>query len=321
MHRLVTRRVFVVLAFSASLAVTAAGSATVPGKNGRIVFAATAGRFTQLFTVEPDGTGLKQVTHFGDSDALNVNWSPDGTRLVFERDFPAGHAGIYVMNADGGGLRSLTRNTKKGHFEVIPAYSPDGRKIVFGRGVCLTRNCNGPRDHGGLWIEKVDGAGARRITPRLPTGPHGDHFYDHAQFSPDGKRIVFVKRVGDDRAAVFVTSAHGGKAKRLTGLSMGVDNRVDWSPNGKLILFSDNYQGVDVFTIRPNGTGLKRIYRATDGNYSANSWSPDGKRIMLVRGARGTISVCVMNADGSGLRQITHGLNIRDDGGSWGTHP
>jgi hypothetical protein len=55
----------------------------------------------QLFTIEPDGSGLKQVTHFRDgSDSGNANWSPDGKRIVFERDFPVAHAGVYTMNQE-----------------------------------------------------------------------------------------------------------------------------------------------------------------------------------------------------------------------------
>jgi Tol biopolymer transport system component len=313
------------LAFGASLAIAGAGYATPHGKNGRIVFAATAGRFSQLFTVEPDGSGLKQVTRFGDSDAMNANWSPNGNRIVFERDFPSGHNGIYSIHADGSGLRSLTSHMKKGFFPSTPAYSPDGKKIIFGRGVCLTEDCTGPRDEGGLWIENADGTGARRITPPIRPGPRGPRFLDHPQVSPDGKRIAYVKDLGEDRAAVFVAAMHrdgrAGAGKRLTSFVQGVDERVDWSPNGKLLLFSDNYRGPDIWTIHPNGTGLKRIYRATDGNYSADSWSPDGKKILLVRGANGSVDLAVMNADGSGLRQVTHGLNIADGGGDWGTHP
>jgi Tol biopolymer transport system component len=315
-NRLCRRSAFAAFALGALVAAMAAAAAprTVPGKNGRIVFAATTGRFSQLFTVEPDGSGLKQVTHLVDSDALNANWSPDGKRIVFERDFPYGHAGIYSVEADGGAVRSLTPNKKKRYFEGVPAYSPNGKKVVYVREICVSdRNC-----HNAMWTKSANGGGARRMTPVLASGTGG--YLAHPQFSPDGKRIVYAKKIGD-RAAVFVINSNGRRARQLTKFSMGVDNRVDWSPNGRLILFSDNFRGPDIWTVHPNGTRLKRIYRAIDGNYSADSWSPDGKQIVLVRGAGGTTALCVMNAHGTGLRQITHGLNVLDDGGSWGTHP
>ena len=72
----------------------------MPGPNGLIVYQATAGKHVQLFTVKPDGTGVRQLTRFKDSDAVHASWSPDGSRIAFERDFPT-HAGIYTMRLDG----------------------------------------------------------------------------------------------------------------------------------------------------------------------------------------------------------------------------
>ena len=307
-------------ALGALVAAMAAGKApaTTPGKNGRMVFTQQVGTWTQLFTIEPDGTGLKQVTHFDDSDSSNGNWSPGGKRIVFERNFPTNHVGIYTINANGGDLRSLTP-VRKGFYEGAPAYSPDGKKVIFARGRCATLDCDGPRDRSGLFTRNVDGTRVRAITPPQPIGPISKRSFDHPQFSPDGKRVAYIERVGEHNAAVFVVKLHGGKPKRLTSFRMGVDDRVDWSPDGSLILFGDNYRGVDVYTIRPNGSGLKRIYRTTRWNYSPDSWSPDGRRIMIKRGAYGNADIDVMNADGTGLRPVTHGLNV--GGGSWGTHP
>src|SRR5216683_3546409 len=83
-----------------ALAVTAhtdAARATAPGANGLIVYQATVGKHIQLFTVKPDGSDVRRLTRFTDSDAAHASWSPDGTKLIFERDF-AKHAGIFTMN-------------------------------------------------------------------------------------------------------------------------------------------------------------------------------------------------------------------------------
>jgi dipeptidyl aminopeptidase/acylaminoacyl peptidase len=79
-------------------------------------------------------------------------WSPDGRQIAFEsaRD---GDKEIYVMNADGSGVRQVTQNTI--HDEG-PAWSPDGTKFVFTRG---------PDDlHGDIWTMNVDGSDARQHT-------------------------------------------------------------------------------------------------------------------------------------------------------------
>jgi hypothetical protein len=54
----------------------APASATFPGRNGLIAFAADAGSGSQIYTVKPNGKRLRQVTHL-DGDAVNPDWSPD----------------------------------------------------------------------------------------------------------------------------------------------------------------------------------------------------------------------------------------------------
>ena len=85
-------RPLVLLLASASMAVAgfaaapAAALSTFPGTNGQIVFAAlpTPGApGMQIYTIEPNGTGLRQLTHL-DGNATSPHWSPDGTRIVFE---------------------------------------------------------------------------------------------------------------------------------------------------------------------------------------------------------------------------------------------
>jgi TolB protein len=305
------------------------GSATPPGTNGRLVFTAQVGPHTQLFTIGPGGNDLTQVTHFKDgSDALNANWSPDGKRIAFERDYPYPHAVVETMNADGGDLRLLTpkASPKTYLYDSIPVYSPDGKRLLVARNIAYTEGNNGPRDHTELVLMTLNGRILHRVTPYLPTGPNGDHFPAHGQFSPDGKQIVYVKKLGR-KSAGFVINVNGSGLRQVTPWALGVDDRIDWSPDGSLILFSnahDDAHGIvsNVYTIRPDGTGLTQITHERKGSRvsdKADSWSPDGKQIMFVRDTGPTSSLYAMNADGSEEKQLTHGLDVH--GGSWGTHP
>jgi Tol biopolymer transport system component len=232
------------------------------------------------------------------------------------------------MNADGGDPKLLTPKAppKAYLYDAIPAYSPDGGRLVFARNIAYTRENNGPRDHTELWTMSVNGANLHRVTPYMPTGPNGNHFPDHPQFAPDGKRIVYVQKLGRQSAG-FVINVDGTGLRRVTPWSLGIDDRIDWSPDGSLIVFSnahDDAHGIvsNVYTIHPDGTGLREITHERNGSRisdKADSWSPDGKQIMFVRDTGPTSSVYVMNADGSAPKQLTHGLNAH--GGSWGTHP
>jgi TolB protein len=67
----------------------------------------------------------------------------------------------------------------------------------------------------------------------------------------------------------------------VTKLTTGSDNFPAWSPKGDLIAFTrfseDDY---DIYTIRPDGTGLKRL-TTTLGNDAHEIWSPDGRHILF----------------------------------------
>jgi Tol biopolymer transport system component len=278
----------------------------------------------QLSTIAPDGSGGKQLTNEA-ADSLNASWRFDGKKIVFERDGPDG-VSVDTINWDGTGFRTVVPGSfgSTSVFNSAPSYTPDGRQIVFDRQTCFTDNCAGPRDHNDLWIVNANGTDPRQLTPSILDGPNGDLGYDHPEFSPDGTHLVYVLLGGGDAKALFVADANGKDAKRITPWALGVAGRADWSPDGSRILFSSSGgPGPDnVYTVRPNGTGLHQVTHET-GTTSDDSltWSPDGNQIMLLRGNGdgGNHMLYVMNADGSGMRNLTPGDDLVE-GGAWGTH-
>lgn len=154
----------------------APGGASTPGRNGLIVFSESVrGRF-HLFTVRPDGTGVRQITRIRGADAYHPDWSPDGSWIVFELDRPGGplFCSVAIVRADGSGLRLLSHGRT---CEGQPAFTPDGRRIV--------RYAN-QTDLGSLWSMNAAGGDRRRIAPQralVITDPN---------VSPDGSWITFV---------------------------------------------------------------------------------------------------------------------------------
>lgn len=94
--------------------------------SGRIVFASNRDGDFEIYSMQSDGTDLRQLT-FNTAADLNPDWSPNGQQIVFEsqRD---GQSELYVMNADGTGL---TRLTAYADFDGFPTWSPDGNYIAF----------------------------------------------------------------------------------------------------------------------------------------------------------------------------------------------
>jgi TolB protein len=294
------------------LAVLAAASqATFRGKNGRILFAAQAGKFEQLFTVRPDGGGRRQITRFTDSAGGSLShWSPDGARIVFTRrwnpDGPNAREQIYVANADGSNLRPIDL---PGVEPIQPTWFPDGRRILF---LDLASKPT-------FKIVNADGSGLR--TAGMPS------FGDSACVFGDGKRVAVLRprSPGNDEVlAIFVVRLDTKRVKRITPWG-SYTGTIDCSPDGTRVVFGKPAFGpptsANVFTVRTDGTGSRQLTHSKGGtvNNNPNSWSPDGKKIVFTsnRGGRADRVLFVMNADGSEVRQLTRGAARF---ASWGTN-
>lgn len=93
---------------------------------GQIVFASNRGQDLDIYAMNSDGSGVRQLTNSRSADSAPA-WSPDGTKIAFESDRD-GNKEIYVMNADGSAQTRLTDHPAD---DVFPKWSPDGSKLVF----------------------------------------------------------------------------------------------------------------------------------------------------------------------------------------------
>jgi len=291
--------------------------ATVPGSNGLLVYEGLVGKHAQLFTIRSDGSGARQLTHFTDSDAVWPEWSPDGSAIAFERDVYVGRrvtrAVIYTMDADGSHLRALTPTGLNGR----PSWSPDGRSIAFST-LSFGKQAT-------VSIMPASGGRARVVTSTpLPAKGFGPGL-DSPTFSPNGKQIAFVW-IKQGSSAIFTVSAEGGKPHQVTPWQMSVADKVDWSPDGSRIAFSSPEFGVrkgvssNIFTIRPDGTGLVRLTNSRGGvlNNGFDSWSPDGRKIAFASNRAGPYAIFTMNANGTGITRVTRGPEAHH--AAWGSH-
>jgi Tol biopolymer transport system component len=295
----------IVAATAAAIVAAVPSHATLPGRNGRILYQATVGKHVQLFTVRADGTGRRQVTHFADSDAVNAEWAPDGRRIAFERDF-ADRALILTMKADGSDKRTLTPSGLQG----MPAYSPDGATIVFDR---TLGEENKPSFDDALWLMDTNGGNLRRLTAQQAPG----HIKIEGQpeFAPDGRTVVFSRTESDTRSATFVVNPDGTGERQLSPWDLG-SYQTHFSPDGRLIAFNSypdaHPKGVssNVFVMNTDGTGRHALTHLTGGvrNAGMGSFSPDGRSIGF---AKWTLkkdgplfSVWTMRADGSHARGL-----------------
>jgi Tol biopolymer transport system component len=287
-RREVGRLTLIPLAALAGLSVPSVAQATAFGRNGRLAYAAETSAGLQLFTVRPDGSGVRQLTQV-DGDAAHPDWSPDGRRLVFEFGGES-HAGVFLINRDGSGLRDLTPTGFQGN----PAFTADGRHVVF------------DSESGNVEIIRTDGTRRRTLTHN----PFPGVGYDtDANVSPDGRFISFVRiRVPEKEQALFSIRVDGSRLRQLTPYSLDVGIKHDWAPDGSRIAIIANADhqpagtSANVATVRPDGSGLRMLthYRGGEVNALTGSYSPDGCWIAYRLEDHGKYSLMKLPANGHG---------------------
>lgn len=298
---------------------------TSPGENGRIAFRRwlDSGQSTgAIFTVGANGKSVFQVTRpsAGVEDG-NVDWSPDGSLLVFQR---AGNPyAVYTVKPDGSDLQPVTGPTEDGS---SASFHPDGTRVVYTRSSGREKVLPGGEpwiEYTDLVLQDLDGGNLKVLIRSRPY--EGD--YNSARFSPDGSRLLYVRQNSPltkpaHAHAVFVAKANGTGRRQLTPWSLDAGDDPDWSPDGKLILFR-SHEGdgnpSQLYLIRPDGKGMRQLTNFKPGGFVGSaSFSPDGNWITFAKSGRGGASdVFVMRTDGSGTRPVTSTL-LWDSAPDWG---
>ncbi|HET7478683.1 MAG TPA: hypothetical protein VFJ72_04105 [Rubrobacteraceae bacterium] len=298
----------VLVALAAGLVLVAAQSARAgafPGVNGKIAFVSNRDGNDEIYTMNPDGTGLRQLTRTlypsgNESPAV----SPDGSRIVFERN-----KDVWIMNADGSGLRQLTTD---GAFDHDPTFSPSGAKIAF----LTRRGTDAPISRDNIWTMNTDGANQTRVTSNGAIEP---------TWSPNSDVIAFVRA-----GALWVTNLTTNTETQYTFTNTGnPDTSVGgvafptWSPNGSLIEFTGiggalHCSCSGYFSVSAAG-GAPTTIGPDDPSDKFLAFSPDGARIALQSTNRErNEEIYTMNPDGSGLTNISHDLSFTDNQPDWG---
>lgn len=268
MKRLLSLLALVVLAGAAP---ASGDRPAIAAAQGVVVFTSNRDGDGDIYAMNPDGTGLTQLTDEPAEDYGPIP-SPDGKHILFHGGEDESSS---VMNADGSGRHSLHACS------FYPGgWSPDSRHVV----------CSA-YEEGILILDTVDGT----TTPLVDSG-------NAPAWSPDGRTIAFI-----DENRLFVVPATGGARRRLGIRKVSEYARPAWSLDSQRVAYISPGNGLDLYTlwtIRADGSGGRRIVQKVAEE--PPQWSPDGSRIAFIKHLPHYVSaVFTVRSNGTGVHQVS----------------
>jgi TolB protein len=198
--------------------------------------------------MRPDGSRTRRLTRSPRNDA-RPSWSPDGSRIVFDR---GAWGDLYTIGVAGRGLRRLTSDPAQ---ETDPAWSPDGRWIAY------VRRERGTRVHE-IWLVRPDGSQAHALT-RL-----GVASYSPA-WSPDGRRVVFASNLAAYTWGIYAVARDGTRLERLIQPVGEGSFEPAWSPDGTRLAFAR------AGAVVVSDAAGHELARSRGGNDGSPAWRPE----------------------------------------------
>lgn len=246
--------------------------------DGRIAFTSNAGGSSDIWAVNADGSGLRQVT-MGANARLGLASTADEKQIIFaaERD---GRYNLWRIGIDGSNMARITT----GEGEYYPQCTPDGRWIVYQSG----------GNYPTLWKMPTAGGEAIQLTKTTASRP---------SLSPDGKFFAYHYLDGNTtpmRWGIGISSVEDGtRIKRFDFSPTVVERLVKWTKDGQGIAFMNSPNGVPNIWIQPlDGGDPKPLTNFPSDNIIAFNWNSDGSQLAVIRGVE-TSDVILINRDSS----------------------
>ena len=251
----------------------------------KIVFISKRDGGSNIYVMDDDGSNVQQLTfrHWPKGDSSPM-WSPDGTRIGFDRDVGKGKFNqqyeLFLMDSDGSNVQQLTDNRT---LDGMGTWSPDGGRIAF----TSTRN-----KEFNIYVMDI----LTREVEQLTHNPGPRNWAKSPSWSPDGKFIAYEQAINggflDAGTTICVMNADGTRAKEL----VPPDNEwvrmfPRWSPDSQSILYSESRFAVvgqitkivsSNVVIHRHGSKTRRILNIPKKwLVSFVCWMDNGKQVLI----------------------------------------
>lgn len=251
-------------------------------QNGTVAFSEGPAGIQALFTMNGDGTGIRQLQTR--SDAGEAAWSADGITIASRVAAGAPSFGLFTIRGDG-----TNRQQLGGGVQDFPSWSHESDQITFSKNY-LDLMVMPSSGGGGSEILKHDTTDAGVGLLRTAAGDsvlgftnsaaafvpfaYLNTFILHTAWSPDGMRIAFELQDVNGVAHIFaISNLGGGVLVPLTNHATFSDRSPTWSPDGTKIYFQSNRSGsMQIWSMNANGSGLVQLTN-TGANFSPSWWN------------------------------------------------
>jgi dipeptidyl aminopeptidase/acylaminoacyl peptidase len=277
----------------------------------RIVFVSTRGGSSQIWAMNPDGSGAQQLTNIA-TEATGVLVSPDGRKLVFQSD-------VYPECSVNS---KFDDNCNRRKLEEEKANKVQARIYTS----LLYRHWTDWKSSRRRHLLSMDIAGGpiSDLTPGdLPVPPFSLGGPEGYAIAPDSAEVAYVMNSDPVPATstntdIYVVPIGGGESRKITS-NPGADSGPTYSPDGKFLAYrsqaragyeSDRWRLI----VLERATGaLRELTETLDRSVESITWSPDSTRVFFTAIDRGRTPLQMVSAAGGGLRSIISGPSSVDD--------
>lgn len=215
-----------------------------------------------LYVVDANECHVTRLTHR--MDGTSSSWSPSGRQIVFSVPL-----GIYVINADGTGLRKLIASVSRYAYGVDTSAWSVSNRIAYARYLPSQRRTE-------IYTVNADGSGNAALT-------HGGPGFAQPSWSRTGRQIAFVAATGHSevlgsRMVIEVANADGTGRHRVSP-PLWASYSPTWTPGGKIVFLrqigaptQSTAAPTSAYIVNRDGTGLRLLYPHLDAMQIA--WGP-----------------------------------------------
>jgi TolB protein len=240
----------------------------------------------ELYLMDFDGESQRRITYHK-SLSLAPDWSPDGSKIVYQ-SYWKGAPALFYVSKDGGEKHGITVPT---NLNASPSFAPDGKTIAY---------CGSVKGNPEIFSVNLDGSGLKRLTDSAAID-------STPRWTPNGREMAFTSnRQGTPQ--LYMMDLEGANVRRVT-FAGNWNDEASFSPDGGRLAYACRNEGDMQICVQDLASGRVVQVSSGPGAHENPTWSPDGSKLAweVTRGS--STQILIANADGSNAKIVTSAGN------------